>query len=577
MKTISKVLSMFLVVVMCFGLFSTSAFATNFDFGQNDAAAAPAASSDGFDFQGNSDFSSTASDSFVPDGVQFSEPAAPAADSFNLNDNGAAEAKPENNTLSTGESFQFNTAYENKDKEDQEKVKIDVTEAVFTKSNPQDITITNAEFDTFARFKYAKGTNFDYADYMPDSAMKRESSSLKINKDWLLQRETGYYTIWGILNSNGMPVELGHIQINPGSYTDDSNWTATIYNSPYIKPGLYDTVYDWDDAITANGNGIANCFKKGGFGIAAVSGGYTHILSSSEYIVSGTYFELDRKYLNTLADGDYYLIGFPVENSTSEQVRLGRFSVTSSNMDDALGYLSPDGQIWYGGTDPLDFYCDIFAAAGDNWNYKGYGMDVIIPDIRVSTRSDMMGAISVRIDQYWDLGGGYFKLGNNYLNSLSAENTYYMQVVDARHPNVLYSNVVSFRLGPTLRALDTDKHVINSTRNLRFRSSSPVARVYVGNIELTDPADFGISWGDAQTVTLSYEFLNKRTPGNTYTIKVLTTSGEYASTTFQVLTTAQGSASPRTGDESNLGLWAAFLLLSGTAIVVMVPKLRKHE
>ena len=123
MKTISKVLSMFLVVVMCFGLFSTSAFATNFDFGQNDAAAAPAASSDGFDFQGNSDFSSTASDSFVPDGVQFSEPAAPAADSFNLNDNGAAEAKPENNTLSTGESFQFNTAYENKDKEDQEKVK----------------------------------------------------------------------------------------------------------------------------------------------------------------------------------------------------------------------------------------------------------------------------------------------------------------------------------------------------------------------------------------------------------------------------------------------------------------------
>ena len=85
-----------------------------------------------------------------------------------------------------------------------------------------------------------------------------------------------------------------------------------------------------------------------------------------------------------------------------------------------------------------------------------------------------------------------------------------------------------------------------------------------------------MSW-DGQTVTLSYEFLNKRSAGNTYTIKVLTTTGEYAATTFQVLTTAQGSASPRTGDESNLGLWAAFLLLSGTAIVVMVPKLRKHE
>ena len=34
MNTFSKVLSMFLVVVMCFGLFATSAYATEFDFGQ---------------------------------------------------------------------------------------------------------------------------------------------------------------------------------------------------------------------------------------------------------------------------------------------------------------------------------------------------------------------------------------------------------------------------------------------------------------------------------------------------------------------------------------------------------------
>jgi hypothetical protein len=301
--------------------------------------------------------------------------------------------------------------------------------------------------------------------------------------------------------------------------------------------------------------------------------------AASDYIYSGTNsIELDNKYLNNLPDGEYWLIGFPVENRTSEQKKLGKFIVKSGDIDDnALGFLSPDNQVWYSGTDPLSFYCDIFNAAGTDWNFKGYGRDVIVPDIRVSTRSNMSGAVSVRIDQYWYLNYGYFMLGQNFLSTLSPEETYYMQVVDARHPNVLYSNVVSFRIGPTLRALDTDKHVINSTRNLRFRSSSPVARVYVGNIELTDPADFGISWGDAQTVTLSYEFLNKRTPGNTYTIKVLTTTGEYAATTFQVLTTAQGSASPRTGDESNLGLWAAFLLLSGTAIVVMVPKLRKHE
>ena len=102
------------------------------------------------------------------------------------------------------------------------------------------------------------------------------------------------------------------------------------------------------------------------------------------------------------------------------------------------------------------------------------------------------------------------------------------------------------------------------------------ARVYVGNIELTSDDDFALS-NNRKTVTLSAEFLNKRTAGNTYTIKVLTYSGDYASCTFQILTTGQASSSPRTGDESNLGLWAAFLLLSGTAVVVLLPKLRKHE
>ena len=56
MNTFSKVLSMFLVVVMCFGLFATSAYATEFDFGQGSNPAGQAgfgfgndaAASDGF-------------------------------------------------------------------------------------------------------------------------------------------------------------------------------------------------------------------------------------------------------------------------------------------------------------------------------------------------------------------------------------------------------------------------------------------------------------------------------------------------------------------------------------------------
>ena len=161
------------------------------------------------------------------------------------------------------------------------------------------------------------------------------------------------------------------------------------------------------------------------------------------------------------------------------------------------------------------------------------------------------------------------------MNTLSANEVYYIQVYDAANPTQM-TNILTFTLGPTLKPIDTDKHVINSTRNLKFLCSEQIARVYVGNIELTSDDDFALS-NNRKTVTLSAEFLNKRTAGNTYTIKVLTYSGDYASCTFQILTTGQASSSPRTGDESNLGLWAAFLLLSGTAVVVLLPKLRKHE
>ena len=67
MKTFSKVLSMFLVVVMCFGLFATSAYASeNFDFGNENSGSFAAAdsftASDSFDFGGPS--SIAAADTF---------------------------------------------------------------------------------------------------------------------------------------------------------------------------------------------------------------------------------------------------------------------------------------------------------------------------------------------------------------------------------------------------------------------------------------------------------------------------------------------------------------------------------
>ncbi len=587
MNTFSKGLSMFLVVVMCFSLFATSAFATNgFDFG--DGTVATAAGS-GFNFEQSGTFAGTgSSDTFTLDGAASQA----NSDSFTLDADAvqtaetseAEDAVDEVETAAATNNFSFTSSnsatFETKYSE-MEDPEFSVTEINYTKNSGVDVTITlgggsgTFDGDTFSNgFAYStSATGSSLTALTQGSHYKMETGTLTIYASWLDTLDPGVYYFYG-RRIDDVPVKLGFINVNKGEYDE-----ATIVGSPYEKPALYDTSWKddyWDDTVTATGDAISE--MDGGFGIAAVSGSYTHILSAgSEYLVDGDTLTLSEKYLNNLSDGEYYIIGFPVEGSTSEQAKLGKFIVMGTDASlSADGILTPDGQVWYSGTDPLTFYCDIFEDAGLDWNYKGYTYGVIVPDIRVATNSSMTGATSVRIDQYWDLGYGYFMLGQNFLNTLSADETYYMQVIDARHPDDLYSNVVSFRVGPTLRAIDTDKHVLNSTRSLRFRSSATIAEVYVGNIQLTDAADYGVSW-DGKTVTLSFEFLNKRSGGNTYTIKVRTTDGEWASTTFQVLTTAQGSASPRTGDESNLGLWAAFLLLSGTAVVVLVPKLKRHD
>jgi len=445
----------------------------------------------------------------------------------------------------------------------------------YDKNNSSSEAIFSEETHGWGMLQYFNGfaisgvTNTSFNQVLVGSQYSVNSSQTKvtISKDVLNALPDGDYNLLGFAT-----IGQASSQVNMGMFTVTSNYgNFHVYNSPYDKNDKNaQSVY-----VTAEK--YADMQKMHGFGVASVSGSYVQALSVNSYYISsdGKSIVLEESYLDTLADGQYYLIGFPRLGSTTEQVILGTFIVKSGGIT-GNAMLTPDGQVWYSGSDPLTFYSEIHDLAGKGWNYKPYDWGNIVPDVRYSTYSDMRSPTSVRIDQYWDLNYGYIMLGANFLNSLSAEHTYYLQVVDARDPEGLYSNVVSFRVGPTLRALDTDKHVLNSTRSLRFRSSEPISRVYVGNIELTDPADYGVSW-DGRTVTLSFEFLNKRSGGNTYTIRVLTTSGEYASTTFQVLTTAQGSASPRTGDESNLGLWAAFLLLSGTAVVILLPKLKKQN
>ncbi len=607
MKTFSKVVSMFLVVVMCFGLFTTGAYATDILAGSGSDNTGSDILGGGFgDNAGNGD-------------ILFKEPDAPAAD-FNtddaaLADNGgidlaaqdtaaqdvaaldaaaqnAAEqdvinapvanvvdndvltvsGAPAGNDILSGMNATFNGGLSDMDTFDAPPT------ATYTKGDSSAVLKAIAAYETLSTYTYSSSKSSNTGttlrpgvDFIVDSSNAGTLTIAFLNS---LSTGTWYFHEH---KSDGTAALIYTLFVQDSASTDpskDFGSPAVVWNNRDFNRNNPKTM-----SVQPGSSGVnfATWFSAFAYSPNDVWASPMISMSGGNYYIENGNFFFRESFLKGLSDGTYYLWGYKTDayGNISGKCNLGYFTINNGTSN-AKWELSPDYQIWYSGTDPLTFYSDVFVAAGEGWNYKGYGWDVIVPDIRVSTRSSMAGATSVRIDQYWDLGYGYFMLGQNFLSSLSADETYYMQVIDARHPADIYTNVVTFRVGPTLRAIDTDKHVINSTRSLRFRSSSPVSEVYVGNIMLTDPADFGVSW-DGKTVTLSFEFLNKRSAGNTYTIKVRTTSGEWAATTFQVLTTAQGSASPRTGDESNLGLWAAFLLLSGTAVVVLVPKLRKQD
>ncbi len=233
-----------------------------------------------------------------------------------------------------------------------------------------------------------------------------------------------------------------------------------------------------------------------------------------------------------------------------------------------LWYVIMTRDTWLRGEEPLTFESNLVAKlnaeSGPNANYVG---------VRIGTDSLYENSYDTFDFWSWD---EYVKLGEKTMAGLR-EGTYRLWIYDKRHPDV-YTNSRPFYVVdvPTLEPYNTDKHVVNSSKSLRFVASEEIqpTSVMVGSRKLYDANDFFVS-NDRKNITLSPDFLNARQTG-TYTISALTKDGRTIKTNFYILSTAQASSSPRTGDESQIGLWAAFLLLSGAAIVVMVPKLRKH-
>ena len=282
---------------------------------------------------------------------------------------------------------------------------------------------------------------------------------------------------------------------------------------------------------------------------------------------SGSYTTLrfTNSFLDSLANGSYYFFYVLDNNNTRVCMNSGnalRISGSGSPVnppvtdDYMVDYISGIDS-WYSGDEKLGFRIQPGIASKGGIAVDGY---------------------KVPGEDYVDRGTGLIYLGINYLNDLATGWHTLTVYYDEMFQNP--SRSIQFYVGPSLKPVDTDKHVINSSKDLKFVCSDTIdpnnVRVGSGNGWLEEGNQFTIS-GNGRYITLKAKFLNARTAGETYTLNVKTTSGEWASCNFRILTTAQAASSPRTGDNSNIGLWLVFMAVSGGAVAVALPKLKKGK
>ena len=343
-----------------------------------------------------------------------------------------------------------------------------------------------------------------------------------------------------------------------GSGGTDNGFTYTLYGSPYTKNST-GTVYVDISAQSTNGYWIGT---KADATNAQKIDSINYSLSAN-----GTGYRLTftNSYLNSLASGTYYLFAAYGGNTvrmcstTNPLVITGSDSITVNPGTAAVWPV--DSSLWYSGDGTYYFYVTPSLQLVDGKTYDYY--EVRIDDV-------LLGG-----DKYTYNGYQKFGIAASVMDNLTVGNTHTLTVLTPAG----YASC-NFRIGATLRPVDTDKHVTGSSKNLQFVCSDAISRVWIGSNELTS-LNYGDYWtlsSSGKTITLTAKLMNTQlVAGNSYTLTVQTANGDRPSCSFKILTTAQASASPQTGDESNLALWAAVLVLTGGAAVAILPRLKKHE
>ena len=175
---------------------------------------------------------------------------------------------------------------------------------------------------------------------------------------------------------------------------------------------------------------------------------------------------------------------------------------------------------------------------------------------------------STSLATYWN---GALTLKAAYLNTLS-NGTHTLKVYTAydefNNPTgLVYANIYISGNGTGASAAYGDNaHVKGTASNLYFNSTSAIKDVYISG-KWIDPANYSLST-DGKTITLNSAFLNQLAYGS-YTMQLNGTNGSTQSTNFRIVT---ANYAPSTGDEANIGLWVAIMILSGAGAIALIPR-----
>lgn len=290
----------------------------------------------------------------------------------------------------------------------------------------------------------------------------------------------------------------------------------------------------------------------------AISSGKTITVTVSDLpgsIMIGT--EADATKHSTIASGNYSISGNQITFSTAFldtlAVGLQYFSfhydggaLVYSTITDPKPTIDPTSTVWLNTNEPLTFK---ITPTDTPTSVKINGTELTSSQYSYNT-----GTITINVA---------------LLKTLAYKTTHTITVETASGPVS-----ATFTTAPSLVAKDGyNTHTKGGSKTLVFIASDKMTKVFVGSVELKSD-QYTIS-SDGKTITLTAAFLNTLKADTTYTITASGDSGT-ASATFKILSASSAGSTPKTGDESNLMLWALMLLLSGAGMLAVMPKKKKQ-